>query len=110
MRTGRPRAAIPTVEWKHHVRADLAAQVELILADPMRERVKYGARSRLLEQLLEEWLAKQRVNPTPPPMPISAEERALITAADVVAEQSKGRADNEGFLARAYQVVRRFLP
>lgn len=57
---GRPKAAIPSVEWKVYIRADLAAQVELLLTDPMRERVKYGARGRLLESLLQAWLDAQR--------------------------------------------------
>lgn len=60
-RTGRPPKAIPTVEWKVYIRSDLAAQVELLLTDPMREKVRYGKRGQLIEQLLEAWLKTQRV-------------------------------------------------
>jgi len=59
-RTGRPKRAIPSVEWKVYIRADLAAQTELLLSDPMRERVKYGARGKLIESLLEKWISNQR--------------------------------------------------
>lgn len=59
-RTGRPRNKVPRIKWDVYIRQDLAAQIELLLADPMRERVKYGARGELIESLLEEWLQKQR--------------------------------------------------
>ena len=60
MPRGRPQLKMPRVEWRCQVRADIAAQVELLLADPMRQHVKYGARSVLIEALLEKWLAEQR--------------------------------------------------
>lgn len=60
MRTGRPKHKIPRVRWDVYIRADLAAQVELIITDPMREKAKYGARSNLIEAVLEKWLKDQR--------------------------------------------------
>ena len=39
--------------------------------------------------------------------PYTASDLALLGAADTVAEDSKDRSDNEGFLARAYRTVRR---
>ena len=57
---GRPANAVPTVKWDVYLRSDLAAQIELLLLDPMREKVKYGARGKLIEQLLSEWLEKQK--------------------------------------------------
>ena len=53
---GRPKNAMPTVEWRSYVRADLAAKVELLLKDPLRDRVKYGERGKLIESLLERWV------------------------------------------------------
>ena len=57
---GRPTNAVPTVKWDLYIRSDLAAQVELLLLDPMREKVRYGARGKLMEQLLNEWLEKKK--------------------------------------------------
>lgn len=57
MRTGRPKHAVPPVEWKNSLPSDLAAQVELLLKDPMRDKPRYGARSVLIEKLLRAWLA-----------------------------------------------------
>lgn len=58
---GRRPNAVPTTEWKFHIPMDLAAEVELLLQDPMREKVKYGARSVLLETLLRGWVNQQRI-------------------------------------------------
>lgn len=57
---GRPPLASPKVAWKVHVDARLAAEVELILADPLRGRAAYGERSELLETLLRSWIEAQR--------------------------------------------------
>ena len=56
----RPRNVVPTVEWKVYIPADIAAQVELLLLDPMRERVRHGARGELIAKLLREWLEKRK--------------------------------------------------
>lgn len=60
-RPGRKANAIPTVEWKFHIQADLAAEVEMLLLDPARDKAKYGARSDLLHLLLRNWVADQRL-------------------------------------------------
>ena len=59
MRTGRPPKAVPTRRWDLYIREDLAGQVELLLLDPMREKVTHGARSRLIEELLAKWVQEQ---------------------------------------------------
>lgn len=47
---------------------DLTNKVDLLLMDPARKRVKYGARSALISQLLQEWVdnveKKGRINGT----------------------------------------------
>lgn len=62
---GRPTLVIPTVEWKCRVPVDVAASVDLILYDPVRNVTAYGERSALVGRLLKEWLASQRT-PTAP--------------------------------------------
>lgn len=57
---GRPPFAVPKVEWAVMIPQPLAAQVELLLLDPLLDKPKHGARSELLEQLLREWLEKQK--------------------------------------------------
>lgn len=59
-RVGRPPNTVPTVEITAKVRADVVAQVDLLLTDPMRDKLKYGVRSRLIERLLSEWLEKAK--------------------------------------------------
>ena len=61
-RRGRPPLAEPRVAWKLYIRSTLAAEVELLLLDPMREKIKYGERNRLVEELLEAWIAERRKN------------------------------------------------
>ena len=58
---GRKPLAIPKVQWQVAVSLPLAAKVELLLMDPMREKTKYGSRGQLIEQLLEEWVRKQEL-------------------------------------------------
>jgi hypothetical protein len=63
--SGRKKHVIPSVRWRVEVREDLAAKTELILYDPLRQEIAYGARSALVNQLLEEWLSKQLKQPLP---------------------------------------------
>ena len=51
----KPRSVRP-VKFQTYVPEDVAAKVDLILHDPVRCRVKHGARSRLVEMLLRRWL------------------------------------------------------
>jgi len=44
------------VEWKISLPATLAARIELLLLDPGKLKPEYGARSRLIVELLENWL------------------------------------------------------
>ena len=60
MSAGRKPYSEPRVQWKLYLPASIAAEVELLLLDPMREKVKYGARNELVETLLKEWLTAQR--------------------------------------------------
>lgn len=60
MTAGRKPYSEPRVAWKIYLPQSLAAQIELLLLDPMREKVKYGARNELLEQLLRDWFERQR--------------------------------------------------
>lgn len=53
-----------------HIRLDveipesLAAEVELLLFDPVRGKTRYGARQRLIENLLRKWVEESK--PTQP--------------------------------------------
>lgn len=57
---GRTPRTIPSVRWRVEVRSDLAAQVEVLLYDPVLEIVTYGARTALINKLLAEWLETQK--------------------------------------------------
>jgi hypothetical protein len=59
-RTGRPKNSVPSVRWTVYVPLTIAAEVELILLDPTREKIKYAARNDLIEELLRDWLNKRR--------------------------------------------------
>ena len=56
----RPKHSDPPVEWRVNVPESLAAQIELLLFDPVRNTIRYGGRSRLITALLREWAEKQR--------------------------------------------------
>jgi len=55
----RHKDAVPSVEWKLHISVEVASQVQLLLTDPMRNKVRYGARSDLTEQLYKRWIAER---------------------------------------------------
>lgn len=59
-RTGRPPNTVPTIRWDTYIPVDTAAQVELLLLDPVRQKVEHGARSRLIAQLLRGWVEEQK--------------------------------------------------
>lgn len=59
-RTGRKPHSDRPVYWKVSIRSSIAAELELRFTDPLTGDVRKGARSRLINQLLEEWLEKQR--------------------------------------------------
>lgn len=65
---GKPRKPYLRVDWKLSLPAHLAGRVDLLLVDPLTGKPKYGARSRLSEQLYEHWLAIIEGR-DPPPLP-----------------------------------------
>lgn len=68
MPTGRPRLPYLRADLKVSVNAAVAAQVDLLLEDPLTRKAKYGARSKLVESLLRNWLAAMS-GQQPDPLP-----------------------------------------
>ena len=60
MSRGRKPHTEKSVRWRIEVKEKIALQVELLLLDPLTGEIAYGARSALINQLLAEWLEKQR--------------------------------------------------
>jgi len=56
----RPHDVAPH-QWKVTIPSDLAAEVELLLFDPLTGKPQYGGRAKLLEALLREWVGKRRL-------------------------------------------------
>jgi metal-responsive CopG/Arc/MetJ family transcriptional regulator len=57
-----------TVEIKLTLPIDMAADLDLLLFDPVRGKVQYGARSHLIKELLRPWIAEKKAsirNPIP---------------------------------------------
>ena len=59
MSKGRPRVPYLRVDFKVSLPAALAAEIDLSFNDPLINRLKYGARAKLIQVLLENWLAVQ---------------------------------------------------
>ena len=59
-RRGRPPLAMETVQRYAYVPVDLAAQIDLLLTDPMKDKPKYGAWSELVNSLLRDWLEEKK--------------------------------------------------
>lgn len=57
---GRPASAKRQKKWKVSIDAALAGAVELRLLDPLHKKPAYGKRSELIEQLLSDWLDKEK--------------------------------------------------
>lgn len=57
---GRKPNAVPTIDWKCYVPVNIAAQVDLLLTDPLTGKPKLGARSELVTKLLMAWLASRK--------------------------------------------------
>lgn len=49
-----------SVRWRVEVRESLALKVELLLYDPLEEKVSWGARSNLINELLARWLEERQ--------------------------------------------------
>lgn len=63
MTQGRPRVPYKRVDFKVSLPAALAAEIDLMFEDPITRRPKYGARARLIESLLRQWLAREKNEP-----------------------------------------------
>lgn len=50
----------PTIRWNIVIPTQLAAEIELLLIDPFLMAQRMGAKSELVVQLLQRWLADQR--------------------------------------------------
>ena len=61
MTRGRKRNIIPRHKITLYLRVDLLSELELIIADPLRDKAKYGERSAYFERLVEADLAGRRV-------------------------------------------------
>lgn len=48
----------PPVEVRVNIPESVLAEVDLRLFDPLRGRIRYGARSKLVTRLLRSWLEK----------------------------------------------------
>jgi len=55
----RPRLAYLRATWKLSLPAPTAAKVDLMFEDPLTGKPKYGARGKLVDALLRNWLAEQ---------------------------------------------------
>lgn len=60
MKRGRKELAIPTVRWEVQVDVLLAADVELLIADPVSKKASYGERSKLVNLLLRQYLNERK--------------------------------------------------
>jgi hypothetical protein len=74
-RQGRPPNATPTVPWELRIPETLAAEVTLLLYDPLLCRPRVGARSDLCNRLLREWVERQRKATPPSTTPFSEGEQ-----------------------------------
>lgn len=63
---GRPASPDFHRTWKVHLEATVAGTVEAMLLDPVHNKPRYSSRSRLLQNLLEIWIARQRKTEEPP--------------------------------------------
>lgn len=57
---GRPTNPDLTKYWKIGLPATLAGTVEFYLMDPLHKKPAYGARAKLIEQLLSEWVEHKK--------------------------------------------------
>ena len=57
---GRPTLTDRPVEFRISIPSSVAGPVELLLLDPVTRKVRHGAKSTLVTQLLRDWLAAQR--------------------------------------------------
>lgn len=58
---GRKKKLDRPVEWKLHIPFSVASKVDIIQLDPRTGLPEFGARSRLVTELLKKWLDEQGV-------------------------------------------------
>lgn len=56
MSRGRKLLTKRDVLWSVHISQEVASQTDILLLDPSRSRVRYGARKYLINYLLRKWL------------------------------------------------------
>ena len=56
----RPKLTTPKVLWRIRIPEDLAAEVDLLLFDPVTGNPRYGSKAQLMEQLLRDWVEDQK--------------------------------------------------
>lgn len=59
----RERHSDPPVDVQFSLPGSLVEEVDLLLFDPVRGKLRYGARSRLAASLLRQWVESQRKLP-----------------------------------------------
>ncbi len=74
---GRPRLPYLRADMKISINATVAAECDLLLEDPITKKPKYGARSKIIEALLRQWIASVR-NEEASPLPSLEELRESI--------------------------------
>jgi len=63
-RVGRPNSPNLRSDWKLSIDATVAAEVAILLTDPVTKKEKYGARSRLIQELLKGYLTSLSLGQT----------------------------------------------
>ena len=60
VRLGRKPHSDPPEYWKIAISQSTASTVGLLLSDPLTGKIKHGARAKLINRLLREWIAEQQ--------------------------------------------------
>jgi hypothetical protein len=63
MKLGRPANTVKTVHWTLSLPEPLAAELELLMLDPMLGKPKVGARSELVVSLIRQWIDTKKLKP-----------------------------------------------
>lgn len=89
-KVGRKPNVVPSTQWLLHIPVTLAAKVDLLLKDPVRDKVKYGSRGALLAGLLEQWITGQIKGLVQPEWKNNSTEAKVVYLVEN-AEDSPGR-------------------
>lgn len=63
---GPAKKAVPSVNWNIAIDGDIAREVEILLADPLRGCTRKGERGKLVTRLLSEWIKDVKAKGTLP--------------------------------------------